>query len=420
MKKIRIRVLQIRIGRTENKDLKKKMGFDEPQVNDGDDGGAKSLSTSNVSCSICLELVTDNGDRSWAKLQCGHEFHLDCIGSAFNIKGAMQCPNCRKIEKGQWLFATGCRLFTDVSFEDWPHDEDLYDLSYSEMSFGVQWCPITPFPRLPSSFEEGEFPSTAYHDLLGQHAVFAEHAVPSSTHPCPYVAYYGPIHSSSSSPVGSMSDGSNYSGHWGGPSGSSELPTSFSFAPMDPHYQSWEHHSLPFSATASRLVGPDQSSIQSMTQRSSRASSNLAREGSFIHPFILSHSLGARVAGSPTSSMIPPYPGSAARARDRAQALQAYFQPPNTSPPMRVASSRRSNGHRGPPQVGPPPSSSDQAGGFYVFPSGTSSRNFPEVESPINSRFYSWERDHPANFPPVERDSSWGGWSGSGSFRQRH
>lgn len=57
----------------------------------------------------------------------------DCIGSAFNIKGAMQCPNCRKIEKGQWLYANGCRPFPEFSMEDWTHDEDLYDLSYSEM-----------------------------------------------------------------------------------------------------------------------------------------------------------------------------------------------------------------------------------------------------------------------------------------------
>lgn len=57
----------------------------------------------------------------------------DCIGSAFNIKGAMQCPNCRKIEKGQWLYANGCRSFPELSVEDWNHDEDLYDLTYSEM-----------------------------------------------------------------------------------------------------------------------------------------------------------------------------------------------------------------------------------------------------------------------------------------------
>lgn len=57
----------------------------------------------------------------------------DCIGSAFNSKGAMQCPNCRKIEKGQWLYSNGCRSFPEFSMDDWTHDEDLYDLSYSEM-----------------------------------------------------------------------------------------------------------------------------------------------------------------------------------------------------------------------------------------------------------------------------------------------
>jgi len=38
------------------------------------DEGSKSLGS--VSCSICLEVVTDNGDRSFAKLLCGHQFHL--------------------------------------------------------------------------------------------------------------------------------------------------------------------------------------------------------------------------------------------------------------------------------------------------------------------------------------------------------
>ncbi|KAM1761230.1 hypothetical protein FF1_003901 [Malus domestica] len=101
-------------------------------VGSGGGCGGKSYGGS-VFCSICLEIVADNGDRSWAKLQCGHEFHLDCIGSAFNIKGAMQCPNCRKIKKGQWLYSNGCCSFPELNMEDWTHDEDLYDLSYSEM-----------------------------------------------------------------------------------------------------------------------------------------------------------------------------------------------------------------------------------------------------------------------------------------------
>lgn len=60
-------------------------------------------------------------------------WHADCIGSAFNIKGQMQCPNCRKIEKGQWLYASGCRPLPEFNMDDLAHDEELYDLSYAEM-----------------------------------------------------------------------------------------------------------------------------------------------------------------------------------------------------------------------------------------------------------------------------------------------
>uniref|UniRef100_A0A6N2MH75 AAA+ ATPase domain-containing protein n=1 Tax=Salix viminalis TaxID=40686 RepID=A0A6N2MH75_SALVM len=102
---------------------------------------------------ICSKVKsrTKNQKEYWAR--------QNCIGSAFNVKGAMQCPNCRKIEKGQWLYANGCRSLPEFSMEDWAHDEDLYDLSYSEMSFGVHWCPFGSLTRLPSSFEEGEFSS---------------------------------------------------------------------------------------------------------------------------------------------------------------------------------------------------------------------------------------------------------------------
>ncbi|KAL2941074.1 E3 ubiquitin-protein ligase RFI2 [Bienertia sinuspersici] len=319
------------------------MGLDESDTIDDGDGGGKSLSLSNVSCSICLEPVTDNGDRSWAKLQCGHEFHLD-------------------------------------------------------------------------------------HDFMGQHAVFAEHtAVSSSTHQCPYVAYYGPIHSSSNS-VGSVSDGSNFSNRWGGPSGPSEMPSSYAFPAVDPHYHGWEHQSLSFSANNNRLGGSDQPSAPSLTPRASRGNPDLTRSGSFVHPFIVNHSSGARVGSSVTSSMVPPYPGSAARARDRVQALQAYFQPPSTSPPMRVPppimpSTRRSSGHRGLSQGAPLPSSSDQtAGGFFMFPSGTSNRSFPEAENPVPNRFHGWDRDHLASFPITQgdRDSSWLPHHGAGGSRQRH
>ena len=61
-------------------------------------------------------------------------FPSDCIGSAFNTKGVMQCPNCRKVEKGQWLYANGCRSNPEFSAEEWVHEEDIYDIgTYSEL-----------------------------------------------------------------------------------------------------------------------------------------------------------------------------------------------------------------------------------------------------------------------------------------------
>lgn len=52
------------------------MGLDGADLSDDGDGEGKAFAASSVSCSICLEIVTDNGDRAWAKLQCGHQFHL--------------------------------------------------------------------------------------------------------------------------------------------------------------------------------------------------------------------------------------------------------------------------------------------------------------------------------------------------------
>lgn len=67
---------------------------DDVVVDDGDGGcgggggggGAKSCGGGgSVSCSICLEVVADNGDRSWAKLQCGHQFHLGELESDLDL-----------------------------------------------------------------------------------------------------------------------------------------------------------------------------------------------------------------------------------------------------------------------------------------------------------------------------------------------
>lgn len=53
------------------------MGIGDLDLIDDGDGGGKA-----VSCSICLEIVADNGDRAWAKLHCGHYFHL---GNFFDL-----------------------------------------------------------------------------------------------------------------------------------------------------------------------------------------------------------------------------------------------------------------------------------------------------------------------------------------------
>lgn len=116
-----------------------------------------------AACSICLDPVAGRaGCRSVAKLQCGHEFHLDCIGSAFNAKGAMQCPNCRKIEKGRWLYASGHRPSPDIDIGGWVTGE-TYDIT-SDLPFGFQWCPFNGLTQLSSVFEEGEVePTTCKH-----------------------------------------------------------------------------------------------------------------------------------------------------------------------------------------------------------------------------------------------------------------
>ncbi|KAL1546211.1 E3 ubiquitin-protein ligase IPI1-like isoform X1 [Salvia divinorum] len=400
---------------------------DADLLDDGDcGGGGGKASAASVPCSICLDVVTDAGDRSWAKLQCGHQFHLDCIGSAFNIKGAMQCPNCRKIEKGQWLYANGGRQFPEFSMDDWPHDEDLSDLSYSEMSFGVHWCPFSGLTRLPSSSDEGEFSSSAYHDLVGHHAIFAEHGpMSSTTHPCPYIAYIEPIHPSFSTSSGNIPDGSSFSNHWSGLSTApSEAPNSYAFPSMDGHYHhNWDHPS--HFAASNRIGSADQPPIPSVTQRTAR-SSDIPRPG--MHPFIVGRSSASRAPSSIISSVLPPYPGPVARGRDRPPPLQAYFQQSMGAPVARaslVSTGRRSSSHRGFPQVGQVVSSSD---GLHFFSSNPSGRSFQDAENTPHDHFQGWDREPQPGFTlnQVDRDAIWAPFhpsSDSGrpsNFRQRH
>ncbi|MCO5592821.1 hypothetical protein L7F22_046824 [Adiantum nelumboides] len=142
-----------------------------------------------VSCSVCLEAVTeDTGERSIAKLKCGHQFHLDCIGSAFNAKGRMQCPNCRQVEPGQWLYASSCFL----------HEEFVDDLAFEEEveAYGgaanlhfspAHWCPHQgSFAQFSLTFEELDNFNSGYVDLRQGSRVSA-----SVGQICPYLAAQG-------------------------------------------------------------------------------------------------------------------------------------------------------------------------------------------------------------------------------------
>ncbi|CAH8259458.1 unnamed protein product [Arabidopsis lyrata] len=384
-----------------------------------------------VACSICLETVVKNGDRAWANLQCDHQFHLDCIGSAFNAKGVMQCPNCRKVEKGQWLYANGCRTYPEFSVEDWVHEEDIYDIgAYSELSFGVHWCPFGSSARLPS-FEDGEFSPGSYHDLLGQQGYYTEPAAPTAGHPCPYVTYFGPVHSSSSSSGGAagVSDSSSFSSHWNtGSSVSGEVPTPYGF-PVDPHYHGWDYHPPPppppqhFSASGPHVGSPTQPTPPPAAARTSRTNGSdviRPRPPHFTRPFH-GHSSSGR-AGSSVASVprTPPFPGSNARTRDRMQALQAYYQQSSAqshqpdSPivsrgPVFPSGRRPARGIAS--GMGSTSSSSDQAGGSGFI------------------RFNIWERDpymqsqQAYSINQMDREPNI--WTssfneGSGSFHQRH
>ncbi|XP_058083736.1 E3 ubiquitin-protein ligase IPI1-like [Magnolia sinica] len=412
------------------------MGLGKTDLSDdrGGAGGDKRLSfvaSSSVFCSICLEAVTNNGDRSTAKLQCGHEFHLDCIGSAFNAKGQMQCPNCRKVEKGQWLYANGYRSFPESSMDDWTHDEDLYDLSYSEVPFDIHWCPFG-LTRLTSSFEDGESPPNPYNDLLGHHAIFAEHIAASSAaaHSCPYISYFQSIQPLPSANSSESVDGPSFHQPWSGLSGPSDIPNSQAFPATDFHYQNWEQHSSPFPPTSSRTDGADHSSSSAVLRSTRPDLDGLLRAGPFVPPFL--HGSASRAGGSVISSMVPPpYLGNS-RPPARVHGFHSYHQQPNLSGvrgPI-FSGGRRSGGPRGLAPAGPAPSSSSDQAGLYFFPSsGSSVPNLQEADN----HFYAWERDRFAPYPlvPVDRESSlWGPFhqattGGSDSinrtgFRHRH
>ncbi|XP_074557910.1 E3 ubiquitin-protein ligase IPI1-like [Curcuma longa] len=259
-----------------------------------------------VACSICLEVVKSGGDRAIAWLQCGHEFHLDCIGSAFNAKGVMQCPNCRKVEEGNWLYANGCLPTPPDFIDELIHDEDLYNHSYIESSVGGHWCPFSETARIPSLFEEGESSAAApFRDSFGYHAIISENqsTMPSS-HSCPFVAYMQPPQpSSSNQSFETIPDGPGYHQQWSYFSRPRDIHTHMMAASNLP-YRGWEHRHHPSYVLNAHVNLADPASHFSRLD-----ADGLPTADSLFHPFVLGHGSGLR--SSPTSSsatsMVPPF-----------------------------------------------------------------------------------------------------------------
>ncbi|KAM6540953.1 hypothetical protein CsatB_005400 [Cannabis sativa] len=381
---------------------------------DGGDGGLEEQpqqqqqqqpSSGDISCSICLDLVSDNGGRSTAKLHCGHEFHLDCIGSAFNMKGAMQCPNCRKVENGQWLYANGStRSFPEISIDDWIPDEDAYDMGYADMPFRLHWCPFGEAAQIHSSFEEVESPPTAYHDPREHHAMFAEQIAPSSL-PHSYFAYFRPVPPASSRSMNGIDD-PNLNNPWNVVRGQNEILNPHIFPALSIQYQSWGRHSSPFSPSSSHVNNP--ASNPSATIRSTNIESN-STVRSRARLFRLVQGSDPRVE----SSFVPHSTDTAAQPHERVQAFHHHLHHSVslTMPSPVTPSFRRFDGHGGSlPAMVPTALPHDHSAGFFIFPPQSSSDRNAREEHSLASHVPGWGREHLPHFPNVysERETSWG------------
>ncbi|ERN06435.1 uncharacterized protein LOC18434631 [Amborella trichopoda] len=374
---------------------------------DDQNGDLKCASMSAISCSVCLEGVLEGGDRSIAKLQCGHQFHLDCIGSAFNAKGAMQCPNCRKVERGRWLNANGYRSLPELNIEDWVH-EDLYDLP-----FGLQWCPFRGFTQLSSAFEEGEALSNTYQDL--RNTPFPD-ILPasSSAHICPYLALNGfsnlihhPPPSNGSDTA--AADAASFHRHpsSAGVAATGDMLGSHVFIATEPRHHNWPQPSLPIPATGTLHNSGDQPASQSASRSTRNEPNGPQRFGSFVHPLPFLHGSASRAGNGAVPSLVAP--------PDRAHARGAHiYNQQSGSPPLRgahfataAAPSLRRIIPRGLTLISS--DTNNPNNGFYARARQDGGDG---SGSSIGRRFYGWAREGvagPLPWIPIEGESQWWG-----------
>uniref|UniRef100_A0A7N0T7E6 RING-type domain-containing protein n=1 Tax=Kalanchoe fedtschenkoi TaxID=63787 RepID=A0A7N0T7E6_KALFE len=375
---------------------------------------------SSVPCSICLDAVLNDAQRSFAKLKCGHQFHLDCIGSAFNIKGAMQCPNCRTVEKGRWLYTNeAAHALPEYNVDDWIPDQEQYELAFPEMPLGVHWCPFSGLARYRSMLEDVDAPSAMYQGLPEQ-ALFAEHTA-ASTVSHSYITYIG------QPPPSNATDSLEqplFNHHWNVIT-HGDVPITHGFPVMDFQYQRWIHRRLPISG---QIDGGDQvSNPTSVTMRHVR-DEPVTRSTSSTHTLLLGQGSGSRAFGPFLPSVVPPPPG---RTHERI----LYVPPPPVFqqsgsapaiPPMQR--NRRYYFDQRPSVVPTQPTHPDQNRAYYVMhpQAGQSHR---EVLHPVPSHMHPWDcfpvsslDNVDLNWPPLHQATghSEAGNNRSGSVWQRH
>lgn len=354
------------------------------------------------SCSICLEFVLDRGERSVAKLQCGHEFHLDCIGSAFNAKGAMQCPNCRKIEKGRWLYANGLRSSADFDLDGWI-TENIYDLSYSELPFGFQWCPFRGFTRLTALLDDGDSQPNSYHEAFG------DLSSSTSTHACPYLALHHAMNIAHSSGSVSFPENPPFPRNPAnsGVQSAVEMLNPHNFSAAEAQNSNWSPQSAPPSIS---LVGNSDHSTSSYGVRFSRNDTvNQHRLGSFVHAHPLPNgSIPARNGSNlVAASMAPPFMGEV-RAHPRSHGQSVSSSSSSSSRGSAFPPSRRQR-PRGVALISS--SSSTDLGGLYGFSVPNSTTRTHQDSDRHFDRFYGWGRESftPLPWIPLEGESQWWG-----------
>ncbi len=65
------------------------------------------IATTNITCSICLDVVTDEPVTRSVSLECSHTFHFSCA-KQWQGKGAVTCPACRRKSPVLQFLKTTC------------------------------------------------------------------------------------------------------------------------------------------------------------------------------------------------------------------------------------------------------------------------------------------------------------------------